>query len=397
MGFERVQKLADTVLLEGYVLYPYRATSAKNRYRWTFGVLAPRAWSDAGGCESWWLEARCLMSGASSVAGRLRFMRVVDRIVEAGSDDFRWVAELVIDGTSHVPWEEGEIREIDFHVPANAVEPVVVRFEIPADRETQLLRDTSGTVVGRVVRVRRALEGTIVASVEKLDDSLRRLVVRVENTTPFDDTGAARELAMHASCCSTHVLLQNEGGAFVSLTDPPDDAREAAAACVNVGTYPALCGEDTFLCSPIILEDDPKIAPESPGDFFDACEIDEILTLRTMTLTDGEKNLARATDARSAAIVDRVDSLPREAMARLHGTFRDRLKKGSRVRLKLGARRTDAQDLLYADRAAVIEEVKQDIDGRECFAVTFEDDPAAELHRWYGRFHYYYADEVEPI
>jgi hypothetical protein len=119
-----------------------------------------------------------------------------------------------------------------------------------------------------------------------------------------------------------------------------------------------------------------------------------------MTLTDDEKQLARATDARSAAIVDRVESLPREAMARLHGVFRDRaprLEKGSRVRLKLGARRTDAQDLLYEGHAAVIEEVKQDIDGRECFAVTFEDDPAAELHRWYGRFHYFYADEVEPL
>ena len=93
--------------------------------------------------------------------------------------------------------------------------------------------------------------------------------------------------------------------------------------------------------------------------------------------------------------------MPRETMARLHGVFRDppppALEVGTRVRLRLTKHRTDAQDLLYVGRAAVIEEVKEDIDGRACFAVTFEGDPAAELHRWYGRFHYYYADEIEPI
>ena len=298
MGFERVQKIADTVLLEGYVLYPYRGTSAKNRYRWTFGVLAPRAWSEADGCEPWWLEARCLLRGGPCVPGRLRSMRAVDPTIEAGSgDELRRVDQLDVDGTSHVPWEEGEIREIDFRVPANPIEPLVVRFEIPADREAQPLRDASGAVVGRVVRTRRALDGILCATVERVGE-LRRLVVRVENTTPFEDVRAPREQAMHASCCGTHLLLQAECARFVSLTDPPDDAREAAATCTNVGTYPALCGEDTFLCAPIILEDDPKIAPESPGDFFDACEIDEILTLRTMTLTEDEKQLARATDAR---------------------------------------------------------------------------------------------------
>jgi hypothetical protein len=77
-----------------------------------------------------------------------------------------------------------------------------------------------------------------------------------------------------------------------------------------------------MLSSPITLYDWPQIAPESPGDLFDATEIDEILILRTMTLTDEEKAEARATDPRAAAIIDRVDDMPQEIMDRLHGAVR---------------------------------------------------------------------------
>jgi hypothetical protein len=99
-----------------------------------------------------------------------------------------------------------------------------------------------------------------------------------------------------------------------------------------------------------------------------------------------------------------VDSLPDEALARLHGSVRPErpavFARGQRVRLRPntnGGRRTDAQDLLYTGYSATIEAVLEDIDGREYLAVTIDDDPAAELHRWYGRFHHYYPDEVEPL
>ena len=167
-----------------------------------------------------------------------------------------------------------------------------------------------------------------------------------------------------------------------------------------------------MLCSPIILYDHPQIAPESPGDFFDACEIDALLALRTKTLTPVEKTLARATDGRAAQLLDRVDALSNAEMAALHGTMRDRRpvpKKareagdytpGQRVRLRLrrneGPRKTDAQDLLYEGRSATIDSIREDVDGREYLLVTIDDDPAAEMHRWKGRFHYYYPDEVEP-
>jgi hypothetical protein len=109
------------------------------------------------------------------------------------------------------------------------------------------------------------------------------------------------------------------------LLDPPEWAKSAVEVCVNERVWPVLVGErehEVVLCSPIILYDHPEISLESPGDLYDALEIDEILSLRTMTLTDEEKRQARATDPRAAAIIDRVDSMPTEMIDRLHGAVR---------------------------------------------------------------------------
>ena len=76
------------------------------------------------------------------------------------------------------------------------------------------------------------------------------------------------------------------------------------------------------LLAPFILYDHPTIAAESPGDLYDATEIDEILTLRTLALTDAEKRAARITDPRAAAIIDRVDAMDAMTMDRLHGAIR---------------------------------------------------------------------------
>ena len=72
--------------------------------------------------------------------------------------------------------------------------------------------------------------------------------------------------------------------------------------------------DDVVLSSPIILYDHPEVAPQSPGDLYDATEIDEILALRVMTLTDEEKSEARGTDSRAAAIIDRCDDMSPETL-----------------------------------------------------------------------------------
>ncbi len=105
--------------------------------------------------------------------------------------------------------------------------------------------------------------------------------------------GAKRDEALPLSFVSAHLLLGISGGEFVSLLDPDPAYREAVAACCNTGVFPVLVGEEPdrsmMFCSPIILYDYPKIAPESEGDFFDGTEMDEMLTLRVLTLTDSRK------------------------------------------------------------------------------------------------------------
>jgi len=112
----------------------------------------------------------------------------------------------------------------------------------------------------------------------------------------------------------------------VSLLDPPEEAEKAIADCRNERTWPVLVGEhggrQMMLSSPIVLYDYPALAPESQGDLCDGTEIDEILSLRIMTLTDEEKREARATDPRAGAIIDRTDAMSADALSRLHGTMR---------------------------------------------------------------------------
>jgi len=247
-----------------------------------------------------------------------------------------------------------------------------------------------------------------------LERPAARLRLRFENRTPFG--GGDRDAALASSAIGVHLLLQIANGNFVSLLDPPAWAAEAASRCRGVGLWPVLVGEpgarDLLLAAPIILYDHPQIAAESPGDLFDATEIDEILTLRTRTLTDGEKREARAADPRVAALIDRADGLPGPVLAGLHGAFRDAagrqecasvrlgeatIERGSRLVLRPGARRSDAQDLLLAGRSATVRAILHDLDGAVHLAVTVDDDPGAELHAAFGRYHYFRLDEVEPL
>lgn len=274
MSFEHARSIADAVLLEGCVLHPYRARWTRNQYRWTFGVLAPREWSEAGGCEPSWLEAQVLVEGPlPRLRGRLRFLHVVDRRVEGLSGaGFRRIDRLEVDGRVVLPWEEAELRGIDFDVevaPGRAGRPLP--FSVPGEVRVETLRDASRSVVGRLVRTCNAVSGAIQVWSEPMESAgepLVRVSVHVENLTPYPFPSAERADAMRTSCVSTHLLLEAEQGHFVSLLDTPADARNAAAACTSVRAHPVLAGEqghaDVMLCSPIILYDHPQIVPESP-------------------------------------------------------------------------------------------------------------------------------------
>jgi hypothetical protein len=438
MNFESARKIADAVLYEGYVLYPYRASSSKNRLRFQFGILAPRQWSNSGGCEQWWMSTECIAEAHpdARVSGKVRFLQMQHRTVEeANGNSFRAVESLDIDGKLFASWDEGIEREVDFEFPISAEAPErEIRLEFPAALAIEPIRNLHGSVVARIVREMIALNGVIRFATLAVGDRLVKLTIRIENETPWPELGSGRDEALRGSFIGAHALLAIADGNFVSLTDPPDYARAAAAQCCNVRTWPVLVGEsgtgDMLLSSPIILQDYPAIAPESPGDLFDGTEIDEILTLRTMTLTNQEKREARATDDRAAAIIDRAEAMPPEMLDKLHGALRAvgspalstdapwwdpgvdssvssetdsvevngvSVRKGCRVRLCPGARRADAQDMFLEGRVGMVEGVFVDVENRNYVAVTLEDDPAADLYQAQGRYLYLSPDELEPL
>jgi hypothetical protein len=221
-----------------------------------------------------------------------------------------------------------------------------------------------------------------------------KVQARLENVTAWTAPGATRHDAVRRSLVGAHLLLAASAGRFLSLADPPEWARSYAAGCDNVGLWPVPvdAAATVVLASPIILEDHPQVAPESHGDMYDATEIDEILSLRTLALSDAEKAEARATDPRAASVIDRVESMGPADWERLHGAVRE----GSRVRLAPG-RGGDAQDIFLDGRTAVVERVLVDVDGTTHLAVTVDDDPGADLRRSQGRFFYFRTDEVEPL
>ncbi|HEX5511601.1 MAG TPA: hypothetical protein VFX41_07775 [Actinomycetales bacterium] len=457
--FASVRPVADAVLYEGYLLYPYRRSSGKNQVRWQFGVLAPRTWIEANGRatdgvagseESWWQQTECLVEARTNAVLRIqfRFLQLQAKDVEELRYDGSYVGvgRLDLGDRSEVTFEEATPHSLDAVVRVGeqtAAERVV---QIVADGVELVddLPDALDVVRGRVRRTRWPVAGQVMVSLHEVPAPfpLLRVRLRVENTTRAVTADMPREVALRYSMMATHTLLAVEHGRFVSLLDPPVWAQAAAKECRNVRTFPVLAGDpearDMVLSSPIILYDYPQVAPESPGDLHDAAEIDEILSLRTLTLTDDEKREARATDARAREIVDRVDAMPPEVMERLHGAVRslrparapgDRTEgqrpdlpwwdpgadasvspetdcvdvggvpvgRGCRVRLKPRRRGTDAHDMFLAGRTARVEAVFLDIDDTRHLAVTIEDDPTAELHQWYGRYHYFRPDEVEPL
>jgi hypothetical protein len=309
MESDVVRRIADAVLYEGYLLWPYRKSALKNQQRFTFGGVYPPAWEEDPSS----MQVQVLLEGRedTEIDIRVRFLHVVRRqVLKAGSSPglLEPVEELEAGGERWVTWEEAIEREI---------EPGPIR--VAAGEELEWI---SG---GAIRRSWLELEGETTVARELLRPGLSRLTVRVANTTSW--AGRAREDALRHTFCSTHAVLSASKGAWVSLTDPPEALRSEAESCENSGGWPVLVGDEgdrrTMLASPIILSDHPKIAPESPGNLFDSGEIDQMLVLNILAMTDEERSDMRDSDPRAREILERTEALTNEEIMRLHGAVRE--------------------------------------------------------------------------
>lgn len=335
-----VEKIARACLYEGYLLWPYRRGTLKNARRWTFGGVYPQGCAGVVGERPHMRTEVLLRAGpAAKLTVHVRFLQVVDRqVYQNGPTGPVPVDELRVDGDSHLTWQEAMERRWVCPPWSPRRGPRTTTVDIAAGSDREALRAGTGSVAGTLVRTWRRLTGKVRLSSEPVTDQVMRVRVDVENTSPCRapaaGTPGARDAMAPYAFASTHVVLHSEAGEFASLTDPPPELREAAAACENVGVWPVLVSDDPqaaersphfsreVLSSPITLYDYPSVAPESPGDLFDGGEIDQLLILSVLSLPPQEQEEARATDPRAREILDRCASLEPEELAALHGTIR---------------------------------------------------------------------------
>ena len=356
MDFASVEPIARAVLYEGYRLYPYHTASLKNGRPCAFGSLYPKAYSVANGeIEPWCIQTECLVraQGKATIRCTIRFLH------SAGADD-------------------GAMAEREVVLPDCDLRRLV---ELPVRLCFAFSEAPSA-----------AIHGCVVISAAPAGVSAFKLCIRIDNETAAD---TADHLVGH-TMLSTHALLGVTEGRFLSLIDPPDDVRQAAESCRNRGVWPVLVGDrdrhDMVLAAPIILYDFPQIAPESPGDLFDGTEIDELLTLRILTLTEAEK-LTMKRDPRTRTILEQAERLTHDRMLALHGTMHVErtLRPGDRVRLR-PCGRADILDVALAGMLATIAGIEQDLEGGVYYTVTLDGDPGQDLgiagkpgHRFFFR------------
>lgn len=505
--------VANAVLYEGYLLFPYTASTAKNRVRWQFGVVVPQAYLAAQTGEHAEQQTEVLLesSGAPDIDVLLRFLQVEARSVEVKHGErFEPAASFALEGTTYLTFDEAVEREWLVNVRPDGSLQQTVPLRFAGGRDLEEVRDRDGIVRARIVRERWPLHGSLQIEVEPHAElvapreelgpmsatgvdagagalaehevgppsvtatgvaCISKLRVRVENHSEV--VVGERSAALRTSLVSTHVLLAIEGGRFLSVLDPPAYATAPTAALANRQTFPVLIGDSRadeqraalVLSSPIILYDFPALGAQTDADAFDATEIDELLTLTVLSLSDDERAEARATDPRARAIIERAERFGAESIARIHaGSLarvhrdeRDRdargslqppglaqaaalaqapgferladpfadggptagfpgdpllaldvpsidcvftggrkVSRGSSVRLHPKGR-ADIWDSVLAGKRATVRAIHQDLEDKLYVAVTVDDDPASDLHDWYGRSFFFSPDEVEPL
>jgi hypothetical protein len=311
MNRELAVKVANAVLYEGYMLYPYRPSAIKNRQRWSFGILYPPKYDEVkSGTERSGMHSECLLklTGETVVHVQLRFLHLLSKeVLRAVDGHLEPAASVIVDGELVEPWDEGVERCEEFDVlPSDELEQFF-QFSFDGLNDSEPMRDVNGQVGAELTCSQDDIQGTILISCQLLRNDVMKLSIDVENTTPLPSYTTDRDTVLLSSFLSAHLILAAEGAEFVSLLDPPDEFREDVKACNNIGNFPVLVGgdgeRDMLLCSPIVLYDYPQAAPESAGDFYDATEM-------------------RSGDNRVRRRLQRTEESEREQLTKTHGTIR---------------------------------------------------------------------------
>ena len=428
---EAAERLARSLLYEGYALYPYTPGATKNATPTPFGIAYPPAYA---------------------AGQRAAFDRVQIEVVGTAADDGEPEIEAALlflqaAGPRH---QAGERRVAVGPVPlAELIAAPLERafaFEPGAagGEATGAAPEFGADVVTGTVRLRAAdLGGAF------------RLTMLVENTTPLPPDEARemeRAAALRRSLLSCQSLLGVGGARLVSPLEDEGELGAAVQACENLNTWPVLASpdDDAVLGAAILLPDHPSIAAQSRVDLFDNTEIEEALLLHVHSLSDSEREAIEDQDPAVREMIERAQATTPEDILALHGLMRESepgtlagtgpageaeipewsepdaareggappprrepppgpadvagerevvidgraFRRGGKVVLRPGTE-GDPYDRMMDGRTATIQRIYLDYDGRAYLGVTIDEDPMAEVLRESGRYLFFFADEVE--
>ena len=354
-----LERLVDSLLFEGYALYPYTPGSTKNATPTPFGIVYPHDYAQNQTHAFDRMQMQFIAEIGAVVSAEVRFLQA--------------------SGEKH--------RAVERRVPLG-IAPSKVSFDFDD------------------------LEGIAEIDCERLPDGRDRFSVKVENVTPLSDEEATgdRKDALLKSMLSTHLLAVTENGA--KIVSPLERGDDGVAGCCQVNTWPVLAtpGDDAILAPTIMLPEHPEIAPESVNDFFDGTEIEEALVLHIQALSDQEREEIAAQDPKVREMLARADATTPQQLMDLHGRVRIEDPPGERevtfegVTFKRGDKvvlhppeSADVYDKMLDGRTATIHRLFMRVDDRLHIGVTIDDDPMQEILGESGRFLFFFAEEVELI
>ena len=354
-----LERLVDSLLFEGYALYPYTPGATKNATPTPFGIVYPGDYA----------------KHQTHAFDRMQMQGIVGDAAAHVSAEIRF---LQASGEKH--------RAVERRVQLGSA-PATVRFEFDD------------------------LEGRAELFVDRLPDGRGRVTLRVENVTPLteEEAVADRKDALLKSMLSTHLLARVENARFISPLERGDDG---VAGCCQVNTWPVLAtpNDDALLGPTIMLPEHPEIAPESVNDFFDGTEIEEALVLHIQALSDSEREQIAEQDPKVREMLARADATTPQQLMDLHGRVRledppgerevtfagKTYRRGDKVLLHPPAS-NDVYDKMLEGRPATIHRLFLRVDDRLHIGVTVDDDPMQEILGASGRFLFFFAEEVELV
>ncbi len=394
---EALERLIDSLLYEGYALYPYTPGATKNATPTPFGILYPPVYAAGLASTFEHLELRCVLRAPPEalLSAEVRFLAASGARHEAVAHGVRL--------------KDTTLAELAALAAASA------GSEGYAARGAEIAGGSPGP-----------LHMGLSLHAHELGDGAYEMVLRVENRTPCEP-GLDRAGALARSLLSTHPIQRVRGGRFSTPLERP---------CASVNTHPVLAsaGDDAVLGAAIVLPDHPQIAPESRGGLFDSTEIEEALLLHVKVLSDTEREEIELHDPVVAEMVARAAAATPDDILALHGrvTLRDpagvaarspvsetppeeppglldpqageehadvdgvRFCRGGKVRIRPGPE-ADLHARMLDGRTATIERILIDYDGKTHLGVTVDDDPGQELMRDSGRYLFFFAPEVEVL